>query len=105
MEYCHFGDLDAGGFYILEHLKRKTGIPFRSLWMDEETLRQFREYTVPMTANDRKRLQDLLLRLEEQERRGELKEDYRGVLSRMLSENCKLEQELVFAKSGRPGAE
>lgn len=104
-EYCHFGDLDAGGFYILEHLKRKTGIPFRSLWMDEETLRQFREYTVPMTANDRKRLQDLLLRLEEQERRGELKEDYRGVLSRMLSENCKLEQELAFAKSGRPGAE
>lgn len=99
-EYLHFGDLDAGGFYILEHLKRKTGIPFRTLWMDEETILRFRKYTVPLTANDRKRLQALLALLEEQKRRGELEEDYRGVISRMLSENCKLEQELVFAQPG-----
>lgn len=99
-EYRHFGDLDAGGFYILEHLKRKTKIPFRTLWMDEETLLRFWEYTVPLTVNDRKRLQALMVFLEEQNQQGRLEEDYRGVIARMLSDNCKLEQELVFAYPG-----
>lgn len=35
-EYRHFGDIDAGGFYILEHLKKETGIPFRSLYYGYE---------------------------------------------------------------------
>lgn len=41
-QYYHFGDLDAGGFYILEHLKRKTGIPFQMFQMDIETLKSMR---------------------------------------------------------------
>lgn len=27
-EYYHFGDIDAGGFYILLHLRAKTGVHF-----------------------------------------------------------------------------
>ena len=44
-EYRHFGDIDAGGFYILEHLKAKTGIPFRSMHMDVETLKKYSSLT------------------------------------------------------------
>ena len=42
-QYYHFGDLDAGGFYILEHLKRKTGIPFQMFQMDIETLKKYED--------------------------------------------------------------
>ena len=93
-EYRHFGDIDAGGFYILEHLKKKTGIPFRSLYMDTQTLQRYRGDRKPLTANDRKRLLQLKGELAERMQHEET-EDYRDVISYMLDENCKLEQEAV----------
>ena len=84
-EYRHFGDIDAGGFYILEHLKRKTGIPFVSLNMDINTLEKYMEHTKTLTVNDRKRLELLLSKLECD----------REVIAFMLNKDCKLEQEAV----------
>lgn len=94
-EYRHFGDLDAGGFYILEHLKRKTGIGFRSLYMDAATLRRYEKDQRPLTENDRKRLQQLWQMLQDQKERGECLEDYGEVIAYMLDRGCKLEQEAV----------
>lgn len=93
-EYRHFGDIDAGGFYILEHLKKETGIPFRSLYMDTKTLERYRGDRKPLTENDRRRLLQLKEELEERIQHEET-EDYRDVISYMLDENCKLEQEAV----------
>ncbi len=95
-EYRHFGDIDAGGFYILEHLKKETGIPFRSLYMDMKTLQRYRGDRKPLTENDRKRLLRLKEELTERMKHEET-EDYRGVITYMLDENCKLEQEAVHS--------
>ena len=94
IEYRHFGDIDAGGFYILEHLKKKTGIPFRSLYMDTETLQRYRGDRRPLTENDRKRLLQLKEELAERMQHEDT-EDYGDVISYMFDENCKLEQEAV----------
>ena len=93
-EYRHFGDIDAGGFCILEHLKKKTGIPFRSLYMDTRTLERYCGDRKPLTENDRKRLLQLKKALAERMQHEET-EDYGDVISYMLDENCKLEQEAV----------
>lgn len=97
-EYCHFGDIDAGGFYILEHLKRKTGIGFRSLYMDVATLQQYETDQKPLSCNDRKRLGQLKETLQAQKRQGQCLEDYGSVIDFMLEKNCKLEQEAVKVK-------
>ncbi len=94
-EYWHFGDIDAGGFYILEHLKRKTGIAFRSLHMDVATLCRFEEDQKALTENDRKRLQQIGQMLRDQKEQGECLEDYGEVIGYMLDRGCKLEQEAV----------
>ena len=86
--YYHFGDLDAGGFYILSHLRRKTGISFTPLYMDTETLKEYQEYAKPLTQNDRKRLRQLLEHSEYREEAGD-------VLRYMLEHDCKLEQEAI----------
>lgn len=83
VEYYHFGDIDAGGFYIYEHLKMKTGVPFKRYHMDIATLEQHREYWKELTINDRKRLKELPV------------SDYEDVIRYMLLNNCKLEQEIV----------
>lgn len=82
--YYHFGDIDAGGFYILEHLKRKTGIPFRPYLMNTDILEKYFDQTVPLTENDRKRLQTLASN-----------EAYADVIQHMLEHNRKLEQEQI----------
>ncbi len=56
-EYYHFGDIDAGGFGIFNDLKTKTGIGFKPYRMDVATLKEFRNFSRPLTSNDRKRLQ------------------------------------------------
>ena len=94
-EYRHFGDIDAGGFYILEHLKAKTGIPFRSMHMDVETLKKYSSLTKKLTANDRKRIANLFAKQNETGESDFLTEDYREVLQYMLVRDCKLEQEIV----------
>ncbi len=94
-EYRHFGDIDAGGFYILEHLKRKTEIPFTSLYMDAETLCRYADCTKPLTNHDRIRLERLEKELEQKSQTGALTEDYRATIRFMLEKGCKLEQEAV----------
>ena len=82
-KYYHYGDIDAGGFYILLHLRDKTGIQFEPLHMDVATLMKKKEFTKKLTENDEKRLRSLL--------GGEFDE----VISYMLEHNCKLEQEAL----------
>ncbi len=80
-EYFHYGDIDAGGFHIWQHLCQQTKIPFKPLYMDIPTLQKFFQYTKPLTEFDRTRLQ--LLEIPE----------FSGVIEYMLQNNCKLEQE------------
>lgn len=111
--YYHFGDIDAGGFYIYEHLKRKTGIPFRTMNMDMETLIKYKEYSKKLTGNDVKRIEKLI---EKYERDSDYHEDgdlsgkksvvYENVfmdrnkklkvLKTMIEMGIKLEQEAVW---------
>lgn len=81
--FYHFGDIDAGGFYILEHLKRQTGIEFQPYKMDLETLKKYQEYSKKLTDHDR----DRLIRLRESQ--------FKEVISYMLENDCKLEQEAI----------
>ncbi|MHB1454274.1 MAG: Wadjet anti-phage system protein JetD domain-containing protein [Saccharofermentanales bacterium] len=87
VRYLHFGDIDAGGFYILEHLRIQTGIPFEPYQMDIPTLQRYGEYTKPLTSSDRERLHRLLT--------GPAGGRYRETLEYMLEHGCKLEQEAV----------
>lgn len=82
-KYFHFGDIDAGGFYILEHLSEKTGIPFSPLNMDIKTLEQNKINWIALTENDRKRLVDLKSKTNR----------FNEVIDFMIENNCKLEQE------------
>ncbi len=84
-EYLHFGDIDAGGIYILEHLRRKTKIYFKPYRMDIATLEANADKAKPLTDNDRKRLSPLAE-----------KEEWNDLVSYMLAHNCKLEQEAAL---------
>lgn len=81
--YYHYGDIDAGGFYILLHLREKTGVAFQPHHMDIETLQRYGKYTKPLTEHDKNRLKKLL--------GGEFGE----TVAYMLKNNCKLEQEAL----------
>lgn len=85
-DYYHFGDIDAGGFYIYEHLCKKTEIDFKLYNMDLKTLIKYQDMTKPLTNNDILRLKKLLVN-------GKNKKLYREVIEYMLDNNCKLEQE------------
>lgn len=89
-EYCHFGDIDAGGFEIYEDLCKKTGIPFRMYRMDLNTLQIYEEYGRELTEHDRIRLQRML------EAHTFEEESMREVIRYMLERNVKLEQECVL---------
>ncbi|KAB3536069.1 DUF2399 domain-containing protein [Alkaliphilus pronyensis] len=81
--FYHFGDIDAGGFYILEHLKNQTGIDFIPFKMDIETIKTYAKYTKRLTENDKNRLRRLA------------DSQYGTVINYMLENNCKLEQEAI----------
>lgn len=81
--YYHFGDIDAGGFYILLHLRNKTGVPFLPYHMDISTLQQCYDYTKQLTENDVKRLKKLA------------DTEFSDTINYMLTNNCKLEQEAM----------
>lgn len=83
--YMHFGDIDAGGFYILKHLRNKTGIHFFPMNMNVQTLEQYKSSLKTLTAEDRNRLEHFLD-----------DEEFKNVARYMLDNNCKLEQENVI---------
>lgn len=80
-EYYHFGDIDAGGFYILLHLRKKTGVLFQPYKMDTSTLKNCMKKTKKLTDNDRTRLKNLL------------ETEFQETVTFMLEHDCKLEQE------------
>lgn len=81
--YLHFGDLDAGGFEIFYNLIHKTNIPFKPFKMDIETLKEYMDYTKPLSQNDITRLRRL-------NNKHQLE-----VIDLMLEKAVKLEQEIV----------
>lgn len=96
--YLHFGDIDAGGFYIYEHLKLRTGIPFKTFQMSVDILEKYSAHTKVLTQSDRKRLESLLKKLdcEYKDTFVGVDVDYRDVIQYMLEHNCKLEQEVLY---------
>jgi hypothetical protein len=98
VRFYHFGDIDAGGFLILRHLREATGIDFRAWRMDVETLKAHESYWRSLTTNDRTRLQQLL---HESESSCDLLKQLTDtgydeeVIRFMLLHDCKLEQELI----------
>lgn len=81
--FKHYGDIDAGGFYILEHLKAKTGINFIPYKMDINILEENKKNWIHLTDNDKHRLKQI----------SEKSLCYSDVIDFMLANNCKLEQE------------
>ncbi len=81
--FYHFGDIDAGGFQILDHLRRKTGVSFEAYKMDIATIEEYQAYSRELTDNDRARLNKM--------KDGE----FSDLINYMLQHNCKLEQEAI----------
>lgn len=86
-EYVHFGDIDCGGFRIWRDLCEKTGIPFRTLYMDVKTYETYRGWGRPLTETDRKTLAVMI--------EDNFFAEQRTLLLRMLECGVKLEQECV----------
>lgn len=86
LSFCHFGDIDAGGFYIHAHLCTMTGIPFALWHMSVQELRdpRYADCLQPLTAQDQSRLNQLAQ-----------KALYQDTVTYMLSEGVKLEQEII----------
>lgn len=84
--FLHFGDIDAGGFYILEHLRKRTKINFSPHKMDVETLKENLAFAKKLTENDKKRLTLLL------------DSEFEDTIRFMLDNDCKLEQEAMDLK-------
>lgn len=84
--FWHFGDIDAGGLYIHEHLCRVTGIPFEMYRMSRQELEdeRYKSCLHPLTNQDRIRLNSL-----------RKQEKYRELAEYMVKQNAKLEQEIV----------
>lgn len=87
IEYHHFGDIDAGGFYIFRRLKEATGIPFTPYNMDQTFLDENNKYWKSLTKNDIARLSSIAGR--------EDMSEFKEISEYMLTNNCKLEQEAM----------
>ena len=83
--FRHFGDIDAGGFYILSHLREKTEINFIPFKMDIRTLEDNKSCWIELSENDKKRLKLLANK----------SNCFEDVIDFMLENNCKLEQEAI----------
>lgn len=93
----HFGDIDAGGFYIHENLCRITGIPFGLYRMSVNELQdpRYESCLRSLSLNDRRRLKKL------SEHDG-----YQETVKYMLEQDVKLEQEIVsyYEETGHSGS-
>lgn len=86
-EYLHFSDIDAGGFLIFNNLVEKTGIPFKPFRMNVEELKSNLSNLKHLTDNDAKRLNKMM--------NDDRFNIFYEVISYMLENNVKLEQELL----------
>lgn len=86
VQYKHFGDIDAGGFWIHSNLCSFTGIHFDLFGMSiiELVNEQYASCLLPLTENDRHRLKEL-----------QSNALYSVTIFYMLANNIKLEQEIV----------
>ena len=86
LSFCHFGDIDAGGFYIHDNLCALTGIPFMLWHMSVQELQdpRFAGCLLPLTTQDRRRLNKLAQHAV-----------YHDMVTYMLERGVKLEQEIV----------
>lgn len=82
--WYHFGDIDPDGFYILEHLRKGTGIDFEPLYMNALELMKYAQHCKKLTDKDRVKAENLII-----------KGKYVETLQYMLNNNCKLEQEII----------
>jgi hypothetical protein len=84
ISYFHFGDIDPDGFYILDNLRKKTGIDFKPYCMDVENLEKYRNYTKSFESNDIKKSESLIAAGK-----------YVDIITFMLNNKIKLEQEII----------
>lgn len=86
LEFLHFGDIDAGGFWIHHNLCEITGVNFKTFCMskDELSQKQYENCLHRLTDNDTVRLQEL------KEMRV-----YADTIQYMLQHNVKMEQEII----------
>ena len=84
LRWQHFGDIDPDGFYIIENLRRGTGIDFNPVYMGIEVLEKYKDYTKPLTDNDIRKATALIHN-----------EMYHDIMEYMLDTGGKLEQEIV----------
>lgn len=86
LEFLHFGDIDAGGFWIHHNLCEITGVNFKTFCMskDELSQKQYESCLHQLTDNDTVRLQEL------KEMRV-----YAETIQYMLQHNVKMEQEII----------
>ncbi|GAV23545.1 DUF2220 domain-containing protein [Carboxydothermus pertinax] len=87
IDFYHWGDIDLGGFNIFLHLKRETGIPFKPLWMDLDTLLKYKERGMKLSESYRRKLTKAL--------EDPVYQDFRTVIEMMLTLNIRLEQEAI----------
>ncbi len=83
-EYLHFGDIDAGGFWIVKNLCKQTNKHFKLFHMSKLDLENNKPYLKDLTESDIKRLKAL-----------KEDEEYKECISYMLDNNVKLEQEII----------
>lgn len=88
-EFYHFGDIDPDGFFILENLRSKTKIDFKSYKMGITELEKYSDFTKPLEKNDIVKAGSLIKKCA-----------YAEILNWMLSHNQKLEQEIISWKEG-----
>lgn len=86
----HFGDIDPDGFYIIENLRKGTGIDFQPVYMGTEILKKYEGYAKPLTGHDIRKATALL-------QNGR----YHDIMEYMLDKGEKLEQEIVSWMRGR----
>jgi hypothetical protein len=89
--FHHWGDIDLGGFRILNHLRQKTGIPFKSYLIYLETLERYIEFGKVIENKG------YLESLREMAGKEEY-EEFAEVIGVMVEKRVRLEQEVVSSK-------
>ena len=87
LDFYHFGDIDYGGFEILLDLRNKTNINFQPYMMSVDELKRYKDECLSLTENDKRRLESLL--------ENGTKIEFNDVISYMLENDIKLEQESI----------